>query len=116
MTSKKDDAPLRETFCEKVEKDFGSFGEMETSFLEAAVTLHGSGFVWLVEHNNTLSVMKTKASEVPLTTGRKPLIGIDLWEHAYLPDFGFDRVRYVVHFLDKLVDWDFAAENLERRS
>jgi Fe-Mn family superoxide dismutase len=72
----------------------------------------GSGWVWLVLDGGKLKVVKTANAEVPLTTGLKPLLTIDVWEHAYYLDYQNRRADYVNAVLDKLINWDFATENL----
>jgi Fe-Mn family superoxide dismutase len=78
----------------------------------AALAQFGSGWVWLVLDGDKLKVVKTGNADVPLTTGTKPLLTIDVWEHAYYLDYQNRRADYVSAVLDKLINWDFAAENL----
>ena len=72
----------------------------------------GSGWVWLALDRDKLTVVKTGNADMPLTTGVKPLLTIDVWEHAYYLDYQNRRADYVAAVLDKLICWDFAAENL----
>ena len=92
------------SFIEKVEEDFHTFENMTTKFVEAAATTLGSGFVWLIEHNEKLSILKTTNADVPLRDGKKALLTLDCWEHAYMADFGHNRIAYARHFVDKLAD------------
>src|ERR1035441_8309736 len=78
----------------------------------AATTQFGSGWAWLVLAGDQLKVVKTGNADSPLTTGMKPLLTIDVWEHAYYLDYQNRRPDYVNAVLDKLINWDFAAENL----
>jgi Fe-Mn family superoxide dismutase len=73
----------------------------------------GSGWVWLVLDGNALKVVRTGNADVPFTRGMKPLLAIDLWEHAYYLDYQNRRADYVTAVLDKLINWDFARANLE---
>ena len=76
------------------------------------MTQFGSGWAWLVLEGDKLKVVKTGNAEVPMTTGMKPLLTIDVWEHAYYLDYQNRRADYVNAVLDQLINWDFAAENL----
>ncbi len=78
----------------------------------AAMTQFGSGWAWLVLDGGALKVVKTGNADTPLTKGMKPLLTIDVWEHAYYLDYQNRRADYVDAVLDKLVNWDFAAQNL----
>ncbi len=63
---------------------------------------------------HTLKIIKTANAELPLTKGQTPLLAIDVWEHAYYLDYQNRRPDYVQAVIDKLLNWDFAAENLAR--
>lgn len=78
----------------------------------AATTQFGSGWAWLVSDGAKLKVVKTGNANSPLAGGLKPLLTIDVWEHAYYLDYQNRRADYVAAVLDKLVNWGFAAENL----
>jgi Fe-Mn family superoxide dismutase len=99
---------------EKITADFGSFDALKTQFADAAKTQFGSGWAWLVLDGGKLKVTKTGNADTPLAHGQKALITCDVWEHAYYLDFQNRRPDYVAAFLDKLVNWDFAAANLAR--
>jgi len=94
-----------------IDKDFGSFDAFAKEFTEAATTQFGSGWAWLVVDGGKLKVMKTGNAETPLATGKTPLITIDVWEHAYYLDYQNKRPDYVKAWLEKVVNWEFAAEN-----
>jgi superoxide dismutase, Fe-Mn family len=95
----------------KIEKDFGSFDKFKEEFSAAAATQFGSGWAWLVDDGGTLKVMKTPNAENPLAHGKKALLTIDVWEHAYYIDFKNSRPGFIKNFLDNLVNWDFVAAN-----
>jgi len=99
---------------EKIVADFGSFDAFKTQFSDAAKTQFGSGWAWLVLDGGKLKVTKTGNADTPLAHGQKAILTCDVWEHAYYLDFQNRRPDYVAAFLDKLVNWDFAAANLSR--
>jgi Fe-Mn family superoxide dismutase len=107
-----------ETLAKKIDDSFGSYDEFRKQFADAANTAFGSGWAWLVsDKSGKLSVVKTIGADNPLTSsgrGSIPLLTCDVWEHAYYLDYANLRPSYVDTFLDKLVNWDFVAENLER--
>ena len=96
----------------KIEASFGKLDACKKELAAAATTQFGSGWAWLVLDGDQLKVVKTGNAEVPLTTGMKPLWTIDVWEHAYYLDYQNRRADYIKAVLDKLINWDFAAENL----
>ena len=96
----------------KIEASFGTLGACKKEWTTAATTQFGNGWAWLVLDGDKLKVVKTGNADVPLTTGLKPLLTIDVWEHAYYLDYQNRRADYVNAVLDKLINWEFAAENL----
>jgi Fe-Mn family superoxide dismutase len=96
----------------KMEASFSTVDACKKELATAAMAQFGSGWVWLVLNGDKLEVVKTGNAEVPITTGKKPLLTIDVWEHAYYLDYQNRRADYVNAVLDKLINWDFAAENL----
>lgn len=97
----------------KIDADFGSFDAFIEAFKTAGATQFGSGWAWLVlDTDGKLKVVKTLNAECPLTDGQKPLLTMDVWEHAYYLDYQNRRPDYIATFLNSLVNWDFAAENL----
>ncbi len=100
--------------AEKITQDFGSFDKFKEEFSAAGATQFGSGWAWLVLENGKLKVEKTPNAETPLTKNQTPLLTIDVWEHAYYLDFQNRRPDFIATFLDKLVNWEFAAQNYEK--
>ena len=96
-----------------IDAAFGSFDGFRTAFADAAKTQFGSGWAWLVAGENGLEVMKTANADLPMKHGRKALLTLDVWEHAYYLDYQNRRPDFITAFLDHLVDWDFAAANFE---
>jgi len=109
-TSSLEDKALRDL----IDTSFGSLDDFKTKFKDAALGQFGSGWAWLVfdQDKSALSVMKTLNAENPIPLGYVPLLTIDVWEHAYYLDYQQDRGKYVDGFLDKLINWQFAADNL----
>ena len=97
---------------QKIEASFGKLDACEKELAAAATTQFGSGWAWLVLDGEKLKVVKTGNAEVPMTKGMKPLLTIDVWEHAYYLDYQNRRPDYIDAVLDKLIHWEFAAENL----
>ncbi len=97
---------------EKIQSDFGSFEQFAEAFKTAGATQFGSGWAWLVLENGTLKVTKTLNAENPLTHNQTPLLTMDVWEHAYYLDYQNKRPDYIAAFLEHLVNWDFASQNL----
>jgi Fe-Mn family superoxide dismutase len=90
---------------------FGSVDACKKELASTAVSQFGSGWAWLVLYGDKLKVVKTANAATPLTTGMKPLLTIDVWEHAYYLDYQNRRADYVNAVLDKLVNWEFALQN-----
>ena len=95
-----------------IEASFGSLDACKKELANAAISQFGSGWAWLVHDGGKLKVVRTGNADVPMTVGMKPLLTIDVWEHAYYLDYQNRRADYVNAVLDKLINWEFAAENL----
>ena len=93
-------------------RDFGSFDAFKEKFINACVTLFGSGWAWLVaDKDGKLSIMQTSNAQTPLTTeGLNPLLVCDVWEHAYYLDYQNLRANYVNEFWS-LINWEFVEKN-----
>lgn len=94
-----------------IEAAFGSVDACRKSLAAAATGQFGSGWAWLVMDGGKLRVVKTTNADLPLTKGMQPLLTIDVWEHAYYLDYQNRRADYVEAVIDKLLNWDFAAQN-----
>ena len=102
-------------FSEAINRDFGSFENLKSALADAAVKRFGSGWAWLVSKDGKLSVISTPNAETPITqSGVKPLLTVDVWEHAYYLDWQNRRADYVAALIDKLANWKFAAANFSR--
>ncbi|HXC10730.1 MAG TPA: superoxide dismutase [Steroidobacteraceae bacterium] len=96
----------------RIDATFGHLEALKEELRIAATTQFGSGWAWLVLEGAKLRVVKTDNEENPLIADMKPLLTIDVWEHAYYLDYQNRRADHVQKVLDKLINWDFAAENL----
>ena len=97
-----------------IDRDFGGIDSLKKELLTAATSQFGSGWVWLVADGGKLAVQKTGNADLPLAHGGKALLTIDVWEHAYYLDYQNKRADYVTAVLDKLINWQFAEDNLAR--
>jgi len=96
----------------KIEASFGTLEACKKEWASVAMAQFGSGWAWLVLDGDQLKVVRTSNADMPITPGVKPLLTIDVWEHAYYLDYQNRRADYVNAVLDQLIDWHFAAENL----
>jgi len=99
--------------AKKIEDAFGSFDAFKNDFLTASKGQFGSGWVWLVLDRDTLKVVTTANADTPLANELKPVLTVDVWEHAYYLDYQNRRTDFVETVLDKLANWDFVASQLE---
>ncbi|MCZ6574549.1 MAG: superoxide dismutase [Planctomycetota bacterium] len=94
------------TLAEKIDATFGGFEAFKEQFAKAGATRFGSGWAWLsLEGGGNLVVESTPNQDSPLTEGRTPLLGLDVWEHAYYLNYQNRRPDYIAAFWN-LVDWD----------
>ncbi len=111
MTPDGGGAPAGE-LAAKIDEDFNGFDKFRSDFSAAAAGQFGSGWAWLVLDDGQLKVAATPNAELPLTNGQHALLTCDVWEHAYYLDYQNRRPDYVETFLDKLVNWEFVAQQL----
>jgi len=97
---------------QKIDTDLGGYDKFKEALTMAAMAQFGSGWVWLVSEGGTLKIVKTANADTPLVTGQTPLLTIDVWEHAYYLDYQNRRADYAAAVIDKLLNWEFAAQNL----
>jgi Fe-Mn family superoxide dismutase len=99
-----------------ITRDFGSMDDFKKSFTDAATSLFGSGWVWLVLNmNGSLEIVKTENADTPIRQGKLPLLTCDVWEHAYYLDYKNARPDYLQAFW-KLVNWEFINEQYKATS
>ncbi len=109
--SPKSTSPSKD-LADRIEKDLGGMAKLKEQLSAAALGQFGSGWAWLVLDGGVLKVTKTPNAETPITTSAKPLLTLDVWEHAYYLDYQNKRADYVAAVLDKLLNWEFASRNL----
>ncbi|HSR03110.1 MAG TPA: superoxide dismutase [Proteiniclasticum sp.] len=92
-----------------IEEKFGSFDEFKTVFSDAAATRFGSGWAWLVLKDGKLEVMSTANQDNPVSEGYEPILGLDVWEHAYYLKYQNRRPEYIENWFN-VVNWDQVAK------
>lgn len=99
--------------AKKIDTDFGSYDNFAKALKESALGQFGSGWAWLVQKNGKLSISKTSNADTPIAHGVKPILCIDVWEHAYYLDYKNARADYADAVIKNLLNWEFANTNLE---
>jgi len=97
-----------------IDRKFGSFDKFRESLSDAATKVFGSGWAWLTMDEGDLKVVSTPNQDSPLMKGSYPLLGIDVWEHAYYLKYQNKRADYIAAFFN-VVNWDFVSERFEKR-
>ncbi|TVR59896.1 MAG: superoxide dismutase [Spirochaetaceae bacterium] len=92
-----------------IDSAFGSFDAFKSKFTEAAANRFGSGWAWLVVSNGKLEVVSTPNQDNPLTDGKTPILGVDVWEHAYYLKYQNRRPEYLEAFFN-VINWNAVAE------
>ena len=99
--------------AQAIDDAFGSFDDFKTKVKEAGVGQFGSGWAWLVHDGSGLAVVSTPNQDNPITDGKTPLLGVDVWEHAYYIDYRNARAKFAEEWW-KVVNWAFATQNFGR--
>ena len=113
MQAPSDNNEVPADLLKKIEADFGSFEDFKKEFKAAATGQFGSGWAWLVDNNGKFEVVGTPNQDNPIADGKKPLLGLDVWEHAYYLKYRNVRPDYVDAFW-KVVNWDVVDERLAK--
>jgi superoxide dismutase, Fe-Mn family len=100
------------TVAEEINKKFSSFEKFKEAFANSAVGVFGSGWTWLVWNGKEVEIVNTSNQDSPLSSGKTPLLGIDVWEHSYYLKFQNKRADYVAVFWN-VVNWKQVEENLK---
>ena len=97
-----------------IEESFGGYAQFKEKFSQAAIDCFGSGWAWLVARGDKLEILSTSNAGTPITMGATPLLTLDVWEHAYYLDYENRRPEFVNAVIDRLIDWNFVAEQLDK--
>lgn len=107
------DAVPQGSLAEAIDKAFGSFDEFKTKMAAASTGLFGSGWAWLAQNEKgELSIVQCPNGGNPVTMGLRPLLGVDVWEHAYYVDYRNRRADHVAA-LWQIIDWDVVASRMK---
>lgn len=98
--------------AEKIKATWGNFEKFADDLKNAGITQFGSGWAWLISEGNELKITKTANADTPIAHGQKPLLTIDVWEHAYYLDYQNRRPDYLSAVIQNLINWDFVNANL----
>ena len=96
-----------------IDQSFGSFDAMKTALHKEAVGHFASGWAWLVLDKGSLKILSLHDADTPAAHAMQPLLTIDVWEHAYYIDYHNARPDYVRNLLDRAINWEFVAQNLD---
>lgn len=102
---------IEEGLAAKIASAFGSVEDFLEKFKGSAAGNFGSGWTWLVDNGGKLEILNTSNAQTPLTLNMKPLLTVDVWEHAYYLDFQNRRPDYLSAFVEH-INWQFVASNL----
>lgn len=97
-----------------IDRRFGSFDKFKEGLSESAMKVFGSGWAWLTMDEGKLDIVSTPNQDSPLMRGSFPLLGLDVWEHAYYLKYQNKRADYVAAFFN-VINWDFLNERFEKR-
>lgn len=92
-----------------IDESFGNFENFKKQFTDAALNRFGSGWAWLVLNKGKLEVLSTANQDNPVSEGKIPILGIDVWEHAYYLKYQNKRGEYIENFFH-VINWDFVEE------
>jgi Fe-Mn family superoxide dismutase len=95
---------------------FGSRDELIAKLADAGKTQFGSGWAWLVMKDGKLAIEKTPNAETPMAAGVNCLLTVDVWEHAYYLDYQNARPKYLESVLGKILNWEFASQNMSKKA
>ncbi|WP_214807496.1 superoxide dismutase [Exiguobacterium sp. s102] len=109
LLKKNDGAAPSGELASAIDEAFGSFDAFKDAFAKAATTRFGSGWAWLIVEGGKLAVVSTPNQDTPVMEGKTPILGLDVWEHAYYLNYQNRRPDYINAFFD-VIDWDHVAK------
>ncbi|MCK2157976.1 MULTISPECIES: superoxide dismutase [unclassified Exiguobacterium] len=109
LLKKNDGATPTGELASAIDESFGSFDAFKDEFAKAATTRFGSGWAWLIVDGGKLAVVSTPNQDTPVMEGKTPILGLDVWEHAYYLNYQNRRPDYINAFFN-VVDWDHVAK------
>lgn len=99
--------------AEAIDRQWGSFAEFRAEFVKRGLSLFGSGWVWLAQADDgTLMIVQEVNGGNPVASGRRPILGFDVWEHAYYPDYQNRRADYLAAIWD-VIDWPVVEKRFD---
>lgn len=105
----KKDVKMPKKIAAAIDKDFGNYENFKKAFTDAALNRFGSGWAWLVLNKGKLEVLSTANQDCPITDGKIPILGLDVWEHSYYVLYFWNRGEYVKNFFN-VINWNFVEE------
>ncbi|MCB9359081.1 superoxide dismutase [Candidatus Woesearchaeota archaeon] len=109
----KKDVPFDGPIKDAIEAKWGSFDKFKEEFSNAAATLFGSGWTWLVKDGDELKIIQTPNQDSPISQGMEPILGLDVWEHAYYLKYQNRRPEYIEAFWS-VINWEQVNHNLKK--
>ena len=97
-----------------IDKKFGGFGAFKDQFTKTAVGQFGSGWAWLVSDGGELKIQATANQDSPISEGKQPLLGVDVWEHAYYLKYQNRRPEYVAAWFN-VINWDYVSQKFQNK-
>ena len=104
--------PPKGSIADRIKADFGGYEKFVEEFKNAGFTQFGSGWAWLILRDGKLQIIKTANADTPIAHGLKPLLTVDVWEHAYYLDYQNRRADYLSAFVEHLINWDFVNTSI----
>ena len=108
----KKNVPISGNVADAINAQFGDFDSFKKEFSNAAALLFGSGWAWLVVSGSQLEILTTPNQDSPLSLGKTPVIGLDVWEHAYYLKYQNRRPEYIEAFFN-VINWEKVNEHYE---